>query len=193
MAALSSTLKNEKGSILFISMFILMLVTIIGIAATTTTDIEVNIGGNEKRQKQAFYAAEGGAETAIELVEQNIEEAGFDEAGTDGEGQPYFEVGNVRGPLLDFYRNDPPNADSLGSPEAFFPKGYTGNEPHTNINVGGMVGIGTGGAIQAAAGYEGKGKSSAGGGSFRLYDIYSEHKGERNSEARIRVQWKHVM
>ena len=50
-------LENEKGSIIVLAMVLLMLLTLLGIAATTTSSIEVQIAGNEMRHKLAFYSA----------------------------------------------------------------------------------------------------------------------------------------
>ena len=58
MKIFSNQLNNEEGTILVVALLILVLLTIIGIAATTTTDIETQIAGNERNQKIAFYAAE---------------------------------------------------------------------------------------------------------------------------------------
>ena len=51
-------LKNEKGSVTVLAMVILALLTLLGIAATTTSSLEVQIAGNELRHKLAFYASE---------------------------------------------------------------------------------------------------------------------------------------
>jgi Tfp pilus assembly protein PilX len=56
-----SLLKNEKGSVTVLAVILLMLLTLLGMAATTTSSIEVQIAGNELRYKQAFYAAESAA------------------------------------------------------------------------------------------------------------------------------------
>lgn len=53
-----SILKNENGSALLISLLILGLLTLLGIFATNTTNIEIQIAGNEKVHKLGFYAAE---------------------------------------------------------------------------------------------------------------------------------------
>ncbi|MBW2643127.1 MAG: pilus assembly PilX N-terminal domain-containing protein [Deltaproteobacteria bacterium] len=50
--------ENEKGSITVLAVVLLMLLTLLGIAATTTSSIEVRIAGNELRHKLAFYSAE---------------------------------------------------------------------------------------------------------------------------------------
>jgi len=51
-------LENEKGSVTVLALVLLILLTLLGIAATTTSSIEVQIAGNELRHKLAFYSAE---------------------------------------------------------------------------------------------------------------------------------------
>ena len=50
--------KNEGGSVMVVAILILALLTIIGIAAMSTTNVELKISGNEKSYKMALYAAE---------------------------------------------------------------------------------------------------------------------------------------
>lgn len=59
-------LKNEDGFAIVACMLVLVVLTIIGIAATNTTSIEVSIAANEKIYKQNFYQAEGAARQASE-------------------------------------------------------------------------------------------------------------------------------
>jgi hypothetical protein len=49
---------NEQGSVTVLALVLLVLLTIMGISATTTTQIELQIAGNDKAYKIAFYAAE---------------------------------------------------------------------------------------------------------------------------------------
>ena len=51
-------LENEKGSVTVLAVVMLVLLTILGIAAISTSSIETQIAGNELRYKQALYAAE---------------------------------------------------------------------------------------------------------------------------------------
>ena len=44
-----------------------------------------------------------------------------------------------------------------------------------------------------ASGYEGKGKSSAQGGVAKIYDIYSQFLGPKNSESIIVAGWRHLI
>jgi hypothetical protein len=172
---------NEKGSILLISLLILILLTIIGIAATNTSRIEILISGNDKLHKMTFNEADGGAEVGIELVEQSWASAGFDNNPV-GEGEV-----NVTTPNLYM------NTDTGEPPFAIYDAHYFGeNGAQTNLRIGRNLQLSTGSAIQMAAGYEGKGKSAALGGSYVVYEIWSQHIGLGNSEAMILLQWMHV-
>lgn len=53
--------ENEKGSVTVLAVILLALLTLLGMAALSTSSIEVQIAGNELRHKLAFYAAESGA------------------------------------------------------------------------------------------------------------------------------------
>ena len=53
--------------------------------------------------------------------------------------------------------------------------------------------MGEGGASQMAAGYEGKGKAAGAAGAHIAYDIVSGHVGPFNSQAMVRLQWRHVI
>ncbi|MDY0374941.1 MAG: pilus assembly PilX N-terminal domain-containing protein [Desulfobacterium sp.] len=59
--------KNEDGFVLLSSLVFLVILTVIGVAATNTSTIETMIAGAEKNKQKAFYAAEAGIEhcTAI--------------------------------------------------------------------------------------------------------------------------------
>jgi len=62
---------NEAGSILVIAMVSLALLTLIGIAAITTGNMESEISGNEKTYQEAFYSAElglVGGETIVQML-----------------------------------------------------------------------------------------------------------------------------
>ncbi len=56
----TSPLSNENGSVLVMSLLILVFITLVGIAATTTSSLESQIAGNNQRYKIDFYAAETG-------------------------------------------------------------------------------------------------------------------------------------
>ena len=68
----SKILKNEEGFVLILSMLILGILIIIGIAATTTTVLELQISGNDKVHKQTFYSAEAGASLGATVVDESL-------------------------------------------------------------------------------------------------------------------------
>ena len=60
--------KNEEGSVVIVALLILVFLTLIGISATTTTQIELQIAGNEKSHKIAFYNADSGVYATPKLI-----------------------------------------------------------------------------------------------------------------------------
>ncbi|MDY6879684.1 MAG: pilus assembly PilX N-terminal domain-containing protein [Thermodesulfobacteriota bacterium] len=53
-------LNNERGSTLIMALVLMVVLTIIGIAVTKTSRTEVQLAGNEKYYKEAFYNADSG-------------------------------------------------------------------------------------------------------------------------------------
>ena len=53
-------LKSERGSTLIMALVLMVVLTIIGIAVTKTSKTEVQLAGNEKYYKEAFYNADSG-------------------------------------------------------------------------------------------------------------------------------------
>lgn len=167
---------KEEGSVLVVALITLVLLTVIGISASTTSNIEIRVAGNEKFHKMAFYAADGGGEAGCELLEQNIEDRGFDAA----------SVGSANVANADFWTNlaEPANADvqipNVGG--SLVSLKYNGNSE-----------LSTGGAIQLIAGYEGKGKGAGGSGAFMVFDVRSRADGVSNAEAEILTRWRHMI
>jgi Tfp pilus assembly protein PilX len=64
-------LHHEDGMVLVLCLITLVMLTVIGIAATTTSRREAEVSGNDKTYKEALYAAEM-AVTAGETVVENL-------------------------------------------------------------------------------------------------------------------------
>ncbi len=194
-----SILDNQRGSALVVALLMLVVLTLLGIAALTTTKIEVQISGNDKLYKTSFYAADAGTEMTGELIEQNIDERNWTND---------YARGNVAIMNGSLYLNRDTDAGinpvpSDSNHDAVFPLSAVDttptpwvpltNVPHTNIMVVGNSALSTGSAIQLAAGYEGKGKGAGGGGVWITYDVRAQHRNVRNSAAMVRLGWRHVM
>jgi type IV pilus assembly protein PilX len=54
-------IKNEDGSILVVALIILVLLTILGVTISSTSEVELQIAGNEEQYKMNLYQAAAGA------------------------------------------------------------------------------------------------------------------------------------
>lgn len=61
--------KNERGAALLMTMVMLVILTLIGTAATKTSTLEIMMSGSEKNKKAAFYTAEAGIEHAKKVLD----------------------------------------------------------------------------------------------------------------------------
>lgn len=76
--------RHEKGSVLVIGMLTLAILSLIGVAATTTSTIEAEISGNDRVHKEAFFAGEFGLSTGERVIQKLSRRYDFNEAGTIG-------------------------------------------------------------------------------------------------------------
>jgi hypothetical protein len=60
---------NEEGFVLVLSLMILVVLTLLGISANRTSQIEVQIAGNENIMKMDFYKAEAAAHEMAQRLE----------------------------------------------------------------------------------------------------------------------------
>lgn len=202
-------LGSEKGFVLIASLLVLLILVIIGVAALNTTTIELQIAGNEKVHKETFYAAEAGAELGIEVMMQNLScPDGFASSGSDSSGVIIDNLDGMTrvyergGNSLILYQEVSPTiaevcavnsiSDTSGNFEdiAFPITNLTTGVQASYLYVGGQTEMGFGSSLQMAAAYEGKGKSAAGGGVFKVYDIYSKHEGRNNSQSIVQLGWR---
>ena len=184
MSLFRKTKNNEKGFILMTALMLMVVVMIIGIAATNTTTVELKVAGNDKASKMAFYEADGGSRVGIALVEENIEEVGFASS----------QQGKVKVNTLSLYApsevsNWSADSSEWDSPDATLPGSASGTEPHTDIVVGSKKIVLPGYSSGMVSGYEGPGKNMT---VARLYTIGSRHYGPAKSEATVVVEWLHL-
>lgn len=60
---------NERGNVLIYTLILLILVTILGLSASQTATVDIQISGNHMNYKKNFYKAEGAALNAIQAME----------------------------------------------------------------------------------------------------------------------------
>jgi Tfp pilus assembly protein PilX len=61
-------LQSQQGAALIIAVMILLILTVLGIYAVTTSTLETKIAGNERFLKDAFYAADGGIDCSRMVI-----------------------------------------------------------------------------------------------------------------------------
>ena len=70
----ASVLKNEKGALMImVSVMLLVLLTIISIAASRTANTELKIAGNEYLYQRCFYNAEGAIMETVDLLSATVD------------------------------------------------------------------------------------------------------------------------
>jgi len=211
---------NEDGFVLVTCLMILVVLTLLGIAATTNTSLELQIAGNDRVHKETFYSAEAGAILGSELLEQNFNcVIGFSPTGNEA-GVPIADIeGQIRvysrdldrinpGTLNDmaFWRNldfTLPNLDpadpgfympNINERDAAYPvQNLASGQEVNNLYIAGQTQMLPGGALQMAAGYEGLGHGGASGGIAKIMDIYSEFQGVLNSNSIVLLGWRHLI
>ena len=98
--SIGSPLKNENGSVIIAAIFILVVLTILGIAASNTSTLELQIASNDQFMKMAFYNADSALYGTSKLISHaiNRSDAVAAGAGNDAPGVQYIST------AADFYR-----------------------------------------------------------------------------------------
>jgi len=68
MKPVISPKNQEQGFVLVLALFMLTVCTMIGIAAMSTSTIELDIAGNERVHRETFYQADAGTSAAAEAL-----------------------------------------------------------------------------------------------------------------------------
>ncbi|WP_319408633.1 pilus assembly PilX N-terminal domain-containing protein [uncultured Desulfosarcina sp.] len=90
--ALSSPLNNENGSAIIAAIFILVVVTVLGITATNTSTLELQIASNDQFIKMAFYNSDSAVWGTSKLISLAVNRSEKIDAGTgnDAPGIAYL-------------------------------------------------------------------------------------------------------
>lgn len=70
------TLKNSSGVATLVALMVMIMLTVVGLAALKLADDEITIAGNELNEMSSFYAAEAGLETASAAMQTQYEATG---------------------------------------------------------------------------------------------------------------------
>lgn len=180
---------NSDGFILVTAMWIMVIITIIGIALLRTTSIELLIAANDKFHKMAFYNADGGVSTAPKLIGRAIEadadpvELNITLFGVDGAVSGGMNFYNE---IMGFVEDAVPT--STATPELL----YTIDSDNITVNIdhdGSHLLVG--GGAEFASGSSGVGSGSAGGVEIR-YILTSSGTSLKNSQSEISARYRKI-
>ena len=178
-----STINNEQGFVLVVALLALLVVTVIGVLALSTSTTEVMMAGNTRLREIAF----SGADSGLEISDPALRFIVYNQ-----------NTGNYAGIV-----NDPNIAQELRSGTPFDPSDSPNpaNNPDLQLALGNMnvtVDIDRmfaspceGATIEYASGYEGIGMG--GGGTIcAYYRINSVSRGEIGSESIVGGVYRYV-
>ena len=150
-------LKNENGSVIVLALILLVLLTLLGLAVTRTTSIEVQVAANDEFSKIAFHNADSGTYVTPRLISDTVDEA------TNITTYPAITYLNADSGVS-FFRQvmgyDPYDGGAPANLDIQFVLG--GNNVQVDVKANGQEII-AGGSAEFASGAEGMGAGSTGG------------------------------
>jgi type IV pilus assembly protein PilX len=143
-------IRNQKGSILVVSLMILVVLTMIGVSSMSTTSLQERMAGNFRDRQIAFQAAEYTLAYAEEYARNNINSASIFN-NTNGLYDTYEGPTNLSAFADSWWTGTnsivlPTTIDQVRTQPRYIIeyRGDIGEEEGTSINVGGY-GVSTGG------------------------------------------------
>ena len=58
-------LEDESGVVMIVALFMILVLTLIGLASTSNSTFEIKLSGNKRGATDAFYTADGGAQSVM--------------------------------------------------------------------------------------------------------------------------------
>jgi hypothetical protein len=181
-------LKNENGSVVVLALIILVLLTLMGMAVTRTTSIEVQVAANDEFSKIAFHNADSGTYVTPRLISETVDEAMLI-TGAD--------LGNItyvpRADASNFFRQVLGyDAYDGGAPAALDIQFQLGTNPvQVDVQALGSQLI-AGGSSQSHTGAEGMGAGSIGG-IANFFNMDSFGSGPWNAQSNITANYRKVL
>lgn len=160
-------LGRQNGVAFLTVMMLLLILTVLGIAAITVTGFENRVAGLSRNAEAANTAIESCIQTAVNVIQQTIDQA--DVPGTlVPDPVPTTAMRSQLTQEILGQSDNNPDAPTTGSANLVQSVGgYTVNGDIDRL----YIRAPGGGALQFAAGYEGMGAGAAGGGVEILYSI----------------------
>jgi hypothetical protein len=191
---------QQQGAVLVIAILILLIMTVVGIYAVTTSTIETKITGFEREFKEAFFIADSGEPIGIEVTKAIIHNVPTTVSDLPA---PWNDSGLIDDDLFtgsdpEIFTDDrdtvdnPDNDPDIDSQGAGNNLGFP-NRVRLKVDIDRLASYQmSGGATEFGSGYEGIGQG--GGGDIAiLYEIDSIGRYTSNAESAIEAGYRHVV
>lgn len=171
---------HEQGSITVIALIMLALLTIIGVSASKTAEIDIQIAGNHKYYEIAFYHADSGVYSMPKVISRCVDSGAqpvltnvtYLDSGTDG----FYDE------IMGYVPHD--TARDLRYTMSGYPV-------ELDVERTGQKSL-AGGGVEFATGADGVGTGSAGGvGVFYLLDSLGQ--GPRSARSNVAAEYRKVL
>ncbi len=202
---------KDEGFVMVIALVLLVLLSIMGIAITRVSYIEIQIAGNNKKMTEGFYKADGGTEVGVGLMEENLlcpkgfrapaahnnndASTSYSLVGVDVFDSRFAHAIDVSGVPSDLpgtpSMKDVPSDKVRSLRISDHPSVHNDTVSHTNIAVyGSKAKPIQGSALATASGYSG---NSAPLGTKKDMKIYSRHDGHAKTTNKLFLQYVFVV
>lgn len=164
---------NQRGVALMTVLFLMLILTVLGLAAVTVSGLENNMAGLTRNTETAAIAAESCIGTAVNIIQQTIDQGSLPTAflndATPAGPVPQTNGATLNQEILGQSDNNPDAAEGTGAvPNLVMSvNGYTVNGDLDRLYAKARAGT----AMQMSGGYAGPGSGSAAGGIDIIYRI----------------------
>ena len=184
---------NRRGAALIVAVLILVVLTIIGIYALTTSTVETKIAGFSREYEVAFYIADSGSPIAIEVTKYIIHHV---PTTADDLPSPWDAVTDSS--LIDEVFSETTSTDDVSSGPDIATNDQVNlgfpSDTSLKMDVDRLASYQiAGGAIEFGAGYEGIGRGQEAGGTAILFGFDSLGEYTTGAASRVETGYRHVV
>jgi Tfp pilus assembly protein PilX len=167
----TALLGRQDGVAMLTVLMLTIILTVIGIAAITTTSLDIRMAGGERLRESSVNAAEACMSSGVQLIQQTLASAAIPAALLTAGNNPSVTQNPLQAEIMGQSDENPDNADPNAGVAA--PNAVLTLTPFTvNMDIDRLYAKAkAGGSLQFAAGYEGTAGGAAGGGIEIFYRI----------------------
>jgi hypothetical protein len=185
----ATILKSQEGIVLAVSLLLLLVATVAGITALSTSTTNVMIAGNRRLSELNFSSADSGAFTTKPVIN--------DTAFNGVVNVKYLaDIDPLVKDAIDFageIGGGSGGDSALDNPDIGFSLGADESATTVFVDVDYLyAAYAPGSAIEFASGYDGLGKGAGAGGAHIFYNVNSVSQGEVGSETEINAVYRYV-